>query len=381
MAYNPITDFIGLWRNSGGDVSKLEMPGLDFVVAALGRAGVIVVTASATPPGANQATTAWLQTATPDWSAEGVFYLWDRETSAYAPATPALFFEFLQASAGVSTVNWWTSTGGAPDNTVGFDGDFALRLDNPYGIYGPKAAGAWPANPIPGSASTVDSAALDNSFGNGPGDILYRDLYEWRALPIHLDAMLLATVGGFPAWVDFLSYFDDRFPAVQGSVLYRGDTEWAVLPPGTENQVLTTHGGDQDPTWTNKSSEFTSGTSMVFRQTAAPLGWTKQTAIDNYGLRVVAGAVSTTAGTGFSTVFSQSTTQATAITIDQMPNHAHATNANSNVAVPLGAQQGGSFSVPFRGDATISGTGSNQGHLHAVNLTLAYTDVIIATKN
>ena len=35
MVYTPGTDFVGLWRASGGNVSKLEMPSLDFVVAAL----------------------------------------------------------------------------------------------------------------------------------------------------------------------------------------------------------------------------------------------------------------------------------------------------------------------------------------------------------
>jgi hypothetical protein len=41
MVYNPATDFLGLWRASGGNVSKMEMPGLDFVISALARAGVI----------------------------------------------------------------------------------------------------------------------------------------------------------------------------------------------------------------------------------------------------------------------------------------------------------------------------------------------------
>jgi hypothetical protein len=29
MVYDPATDFLGLWRASGGNVSKMEMPGLD----------------------------------------------------------------------------------------------------------------------------------------------------------------------------------------------------------------------------------------------------------------------------------------------------------------------------------------------------------------
>lgn len=380
MVYNPATDFLGLWRNNGADVSKLEMPGLDFVIAALGRAGIITVTASATPPGANQSTTAWLQTAVPSWNAEGVFYLWDRDTSAYAPATPALFFDFLQANAGGSTVNWWTATGGAPSNTVGFDGDFSIRLDSPYGIYGPKAAGAWPATPMPGSADVVTSSSLDNAFGNSPGDILFRGSAEWEALAPGVDGMLLSMVAGFPEWIDFFEYFAALFDGAEGSVLYRDAAGWAVLGPGTENQVLTAHGGDA-PSWTPKSSEFGSGTSMVFRQSAAPLGWTKLTTLDNYGLRVVSGNVNTTAGTGFSSVFSQTSVGNTILSVAQLASHGHATNANYSVAAPVGAQQGGSFQVPLLGAAVIGSNGSDQPHNHNVNLTLAYTDVIIATKN
>jgi hypothetical protein len=65
---------------------------------------------------------------------------------------------------------------------VGNNGDFAVRLDEPNGIFGPKANGAWPANPIPGTADVITSTALDNTFSNAQGSILYRDASFWEAL-------------------------------------------------------------------------------------------------------------------------------------------------------------------------------------------------------
>ena len=163
MVYNPATDFFGLWRASGGTVSKMEMPGLDIVLSALGRAGIITVTVAATAPVANQSTTAWLRAAVPSFSGEGAFFLWDKLTSNYLAATPALFFQFLEACAGEASVSWWTSTGGAPLNTVGSNGDFAIRLDAPYGIYGPKAAGVWPAGTPPSSRASFGTSCAISS--------------------------------------------------------------------------------------------------------------------------------------------------------------------------------------------------------------------------
>ncbi len=51
-----------------------------------------------------------------------------------------------------ATLNWFSSS--QPSNSVGADGDYCLMLGGypNYGlqpsILGPKAAGAWPANPI-----------------------------------------------------------------------------------------------------------------------------------------------------------------------------------------------------------------------------------------
>ncbi len=294
--FNPVTDFLGLWRSTGPNVVKLEMPGLDYVIEALARAGIVTVTVSATAPVANQSTTAWLKAAVPSYSAEGVFYLWDKISTQYLPATSALFLQLLEASAGENGVSWWTTTGGPPLNTVGNNGDYAIRTDAPGGIYGPKAAGAWPATPLPGTVDAVTSTTLDNTFGTTEGQLIYRGPAVWQALPIGTEDMLLTTLGGIPAWDALSSLMDVVFGAVQGSILYRDAGMWNDLPPGVANQVMTTNGPAANPSWTNRVAEFPSGTVMLFQQSAAPLGWTKQVALNDYGLRVVNGAVGSTAG-------------------------------------------------------------------------------------
>ena len=381
MAFNPVTDFLGLWRLSGGNVSALQMPGLDFVVAALARAGVVSLSVSATAPVANQSITAWLQAAVPSYSAEGVLNLWDKVTSAYAPATPKLFLQFLEACAGETGATWLTIAGGPPANTAGNDGDFAIRTDEPGGIYGPKTLGAWPATPIPGTTDVVSSTALDNTFGGAEGTTIYRGPAAWQGLSIGAEDAVLVSIGGVPAWDALSALFDTVFGAAQGSVLYRDALTWNDLPPGGPGQVLATGGAGANPSWVAKTPEFPSGTSMLFRQTTAPTGWTKQTALTDYGIRVTSGAVGTTGGTPFSTVFAQTAVGNTTLSATQMPSHAH-----QYLAVRAGgaALSGGSAPSTAENTDTLSQTqfaGGSTSHTHSISLAMAYLDVIIATKD
>lgn len=97
MSYNPTTDFLALLRQSAGEAELARAPLLDIVVDALARAGLFKLSVGQTAPNVNQATTAWLQPAQPSWTAEGTLWLWNASTSQYALATPALFFQLLQA--------------------------------------------------------------------------------------------------------------------------------------------------------------------------------------------------------------------------------------------------------------------------------------------
>ena len=101
MSYNPATDFIGLLRLVGSAVRSERMPGLDYVVAALARAGLFTLSVGQTAPTSNQASTFWFQPAIPSWTAEGVLYIWNPVAGLYQPATPALWQAFLSPSGSV----------------------------------------------------------------------------------------------------------------------------------------------------------------------------------------------------------------------------------------------------------------------------------------
>jgi hypothetical protein len=386
MAYSPTTDFVGLWRASGGNVSKLEMPGLDFVVAALGRAGLITVTASATAPVANQATTAWLHTASPSSSAEGALNLWNASASAYAPATPPLFLAFLDACTGANGVSWWTSTGGPPLNTVGLNGDFAVRLDQPGGIYGPKVAGAWPATPLPGTTTAFISADLDAAFGAATGEMLFRGISLWQGLPIGAADTILSPVSGVPAWRTLNVLLDEIFGTTRGSILSRGASAWAGIPPGAAGTVIKSNGPGADPSYA--VPEFASGTSMLFYQATAPTGWTKRTDTNDIGLRLTGGGTGGTisGSVAFSTVFGQTATGGTAISVAQMPAHHHTTTADG---LPVEYAGAGSSGVTSAGVAqptqtsvfSMADNGGGLPHTHSINMQLTYADVIVCVKN
>lgn len=108
MAYNPLTDFLTLLRNVGGVAAFAEMPGLDYVVAAMARAGLFRLWTGQSAPTVNQATTIWLSPSTPSWVAEGAVFLWNAASGTYEPATPALWavlfaqpsFQSIQDAAG-----------------------------------------------------------------------------------------------------------------------------------------------------------------------------------------------------------------------------------------------------------------------------------------
>lgn len=97
MSYDPTKDFFGLSRQLSGEVELARAPGLDIVLSALARAGLFKLSVGQTAPTVNQGRTAWLQPAQPSWTAEGTLRLWDTSTSTYVLATPALFFQLLQA--------------------------------------------------------------------------------------------------------------------------------------------------------------------------------------------------------------------------------------------------------------------------------------------
>lgn len=184
-------------------------------------------------------------------------------------------------------------------------------------------------------------------------------------------------------------------------LLGNGTSALQVVAPSTTGNVLTSNG----TTWVSQAAGggFTSGTLMLFQQTAAPTGWTKQTTHNNKALRVVSGTASSGGTTGFTTVFTNQTPTittsglsagATTLTTAQIPSHAHqAANANnsfffSTFVINADPVAGGCGSGTR--NAGTGNTGGGGSHTHtisgtatstAITLDVQYVDLIIASKD
>ena len=165
-------------------------------------------------------------------------------------------------------------------------------------------------------------------------------------------------------------------------------------------------------TITGNLASFPAGTRMLFQQTSAPSGWTKDTSLNNRALRLVSGSVSNGGGNAFTTVFNSTVTTgggsvaSHTLTTSQIPSHYHlafrsgnhgqlrnGTNMSANNYPGSGSGAGNlyeSYNISASGSVSnvgrTSSVGSSSGHNHGFtnpnfNLNVNYTDVIIATKN
>ena len=148
-------------------------------------------------------------------------------------------------------------------------------------------------------------------------------------------------------------------------------------------------------TSTGTYTEFASGTLMLFQQTAAPTGWTKQTTHHDKALRVVNGSVSTGGAVFFSATFANTsptiTTSglsagATTLSTTQIPSHTHSTIGACGIPAMVRVENGGSPGASATQTGAAGGGGS---HTHSISgsatsslipLNVAYVDLIIASK-
>lgn len=190
-----------------------------------------------------------------------------------------------------------------------------------------------------------------------------------------------------------------------------GTSNVTFVAPSTNGNVLTSNG----TTWISSTpaaggTVIPAGTVMLFAQTAAPTGFTKNTTTgDNSALRVVTGNASTGGSVGFTTAFASQTPTGsisvtsisgtvgnTTLSTPQIPSHNHtATFAVDPYGGPLSfipGSFGGTMSTPRV--VTTSSTGGGGAHDHpfsgsgsgtftgnAINLAVQYIDVIRATKD
>jgi len=152
---------------------------------------------------------------------------------------------------------------------------------------------------------------------------------------------------------------------------------------------------------------FPVGTLMLFQQTAAPTGWTKQTTHNDKTLRVVSGAAGSGGTSAFSTVFAKTATDSYTLLAADIPSHTHtftgdAVAAHTHTITPISDFEtvGSSAESLTRAttraattdSATASGgghtptgtnaaTGGGGGHTHGMDIRVQYVDLIICSKN
>jgi hypothetical protein len=153
---------------------------------------------------------------------------------------------------------------------------------------------------------------------------------------------------------------------------------------------------------TAAASPIPTGTVMLFAQTAAPTGWTKNTSAgNNTALRLVTGTASTGGSVAFTTAFASQTPSgtvsvsgsagATTLTTPQIPSHSHTVGFSGYSGGPPNIDTTNSSINPS--SKNTGNTGGGGSHTHplsissatfsgsAINLAVSYVDVIRATKN
>ena len=148
-----------------------------------------------------------------------------------------------------------------------------------------------------------------------------------------------------------------------------------------------------------------SGTAMVFNQTAAPTGWTKQVTHNDKALRLVTGTAGDGGTDAFTATFSSSkaTEDYTLLEAD-IPGHTHTGTTDADtvqVTIPTvdgdtGGVDSGFWHTATKNNKTdqssndsgshthtfTSGsTGGDGAHAHDITMDVQYVDVILATKD
>lgn len=202
-------------------------------------------------------------------------------------------------------------------------------------------------------------------------------------------------------------------------ILGNGTSAVQFVAPGTSGNALTSNGS----TWASAagSGDFASGSVLMFGQTTAPTGWTKDTSnYNNHAIRVVTGSASTGGTQDFTTAFTSQTPTGsvsvsgsvgqTTLSLSTIPNNTgsvnHTTTNASNwwfsqnnqmfVATSTsgqyrngGAVQSGATSIGGI-NVQIQGLGGGHGHGYstsgsfsgnAINLAVKYFDLITASKD
>lgn len=198
----------------------------------------------------------------------------------------------------------------------------------------------------------------------------------------HADGTLNTSAVSWPAGVKtiILGMRADRLAAIRGAV--RFDVAQS-LSAAQKRQALDSLG------------LFPTGTKMLFQQTAAPTGWTKDTTHNDKALRVVSGTAGFGGSVLFSTVFGRTATDGFTLSSGTIGPHTHTGGVNDKFERAsaqdfVGVPAGGDYPVPTSVSNsaltaltahTTDSAGGGLAHSHGMDMRVAYVDVIVATKD
>jgi hypothetical protein len=132
------------------------------------------------------------------------------------------------------------------------------------------------------------------------------------------------------------------------------------------------------------------GSKTVFYNSAAPVGWVKETSVNDCTLRLVTGTVGSGGSTPFSTVYGGSlgivTSGTTFLSSQDFPPHSHAIPTNSGGSTSFGTNasfdwsgSNGGANVTTTSSGTWNGSTETSGHLHS--LSSASWDGVVGMPN
>lgn len=129
---------------------------------------------------------------------------------------------------------------------------------------------------------------------------------------------------------------------------------------------------------------FPSGTVMLFRQAAAPTGWTKVTTYNNYALRIVSGTPSSGGTVAFSDLFNASVTNLAQHNHGVTdPGHNHGTLALKNNGQAIPVEGGGSvgYTTYYTSTETTGISINNSGSGATTTFAVKYVDAVFCQKD
>lgn len=208
---------------------------------------------------------------------------------------------------------------------------------------------------------------------------------EARCQMIRITGTLLASVvvtGASVLWNGFRCFqnltsgnFTVAFTNAGGSVVIpQGRNGVVYMDPVNGPRIVSLVGS-------STADPIPAGTKWAFYQASAPSGYTQDTSLNDYALRLVSG---TGAGTGgsvdFSTLFGRTSTDAYTLQIADIPSHTHV----AWVPATLSRSNGTSTPVDVWGGGGLSVTGAAGGggaHSHAIDMRVKYANFIIAARD